>query len=92
MKHCKRVLLTAIAILAMSTVTAQNISFKQGDNGNGKAYLPTLIKIDKADADGRYYSVEPDLNAFTLRSAMTMVAGTARSMGIKVEGQFPENI
>ena len=34
----------------------------------------------------------PDLNAFTLRSAMSMVAGTARSMGIKVEGQFPENI
>ena len=33
-----------------------------------------------------------DLNAFTLRSAMTMVAGTARSMGIKVEGEFPENI
>ena len=34
----------------------------------------------------------PDLNAFTLRSAMTMVAGTARSMGIKVEGTFPENL
>ena len=34
----------------------------------------------------------PDLNAFTLKSAMTMVAGTARSMGIKVEGSFPENV
>ena len=34
----------------------------------------------------------PDLNAFTLRSAMSMVAGTARSMGIKVEGEFPENL
>ena len=34
----------------------------------------------------------PDLNAFTLKSAMTMVAGTARSMGIKVEGEFPENL
>ena len=34
----------------------------------------------------------PDLNAFTLKSAMTMVAGTARSMGIKVEGSFPENL
>ena len=34
----------------------------------------------------------PDLNAFTLKSAMSMVAGTARSMGIKVEGEFPENI
>jgi large subunit ribosomal protein L11 len=28
----------------------------------------------------------PDLNAFTIESAMSMVAGTARSMGITVEG------
>ena len=28
----------------------------------------------------------PDRNCFTLESAMSMVAGTARSMGIKVEG------
>jgi large subunit ribosomal protein L11 len=31
----------------------------------------------------------PDLNAFTLESAMTMVAGTARSMGITVNGDRP---
>jgi large subunit ribosomal protein L11 len=31
----------------------------------------------------------PDLNAFTVSSAMKMVAGTARSMGINVKGQFP---
>jgi large subunit ribosomal protein L11 len=30
-----------------------------------------------------------DLNAFTVESAMKMVAGTARSMGIKVKGQSP---
>jgi len=30
-----------------------------------------------------------DLNAFTLESAMKMVAGTARSMGITVKGQAP---
>ena len=34
----------------------------------------------------------PDLNAFTLKSAMRMVAGTARSMGITVEGEFPADI
>jgi large subunit ribosomal protein L11 len=28
----------------------------------------------------------PDLNAFTIESAMMMVAGTARSMGLKVKG------
>lgn len=31
----------------------------------------------------------PDLNAFTVESAMKMVAGTARSMGIRVSGQAP---
>lgn len=30
-----------------------------------------------------------DLNAFTLESAMSMVAGTARSMGLKVAGNRP---
>ena len=30
-----------------------------------------------------------DLNAFTLESAMSMVAGTARSMGLTVEGTPP---
>lgn len=31
----------------------------------------------------------PDMNAFTLDSAMSMVAGTARSMGITVDGEKP---
>jgi large subunit ribosomal protein L11 len=30
-----------------------------------------------------------DLNAFTVESAMKMVAGTARSMGLTVKGQAP---
>jgi large subunit ribosomal protein L11 len=31
----------------------------------------------------------PDLNCFTVESAMKMVAGTARSMGLNVKGQSP---
>jgi large subunit ribosomal protein L11 len=31
----------------------------------------------------------PDLNAFTMKSAMMMVAGTARSMGITIDGTPP---
>ena len=31
----------------------------------------------------------PDMNCFTVESAMRMVAGTARSMGLKVVGEFP---
>ena len=30
-----------------------------------------------------------DLNCFTVESAMRMVAGTARSMGITIKGEFP---
>ena len=30
-----------------------------------------------------------DMNCFSVESAMTMIAGTARSMGITVEGEFP---
>jgi len=34
----------------------------------------------------------PDMNAFTIKSAMSMVAGTARSMGITVTGAFPDDV
>ena len=34
----------------------------------------------------------PDLNAFSIDSAMKMVAGTARSMGFTVKGNAPFNI
>jgi large subunit ribosomal protein L11 len=33
-----------------------------------------------------------DLNCFTVKSAMKMVAGTARSMGITIKGDFPVKI
>ncbi len=32
-----------------------------------------------------------DMNCFTVESAMRMIAGTARSMGITVTGEFPSN-
>ncbi len=31
----------------------------------------------------------PDLNCFTMEAAMSMVAGTARSLGIAIEGEKP---
>ncbi len=34
----------------------------------------------------------PDLNAFEVESAMRMVAGTARSMGIKIKGKAPFSV
>ena len=34
----------------------------------------------------------PDLNAFTEKSAMSLVAGTARSMGVAVSGTYPADV
>jgi len=33
-----------------------------------------------------------DLNCFTVESAMRLIAGSARSMGITVAGEFPSNL
>lgn len=53
---------------------------------------PNRLKVGKVTWDQVREIAEikmPDLNAFKLESAMKMVAGTARSMGITVEGTAP---
>lgn len=50
---------------------------------------PNRVKVAKVSWDQIRTIAEDkmvDLNAFTVESAMKMVAGTARSMGIKVKG------
>ena len=46
-------------------------------------------KVNWAQIEAIAKDKMPDLNCFTLESAMTMVAGTARSMGITVDGKAP---
>jgi large subunit ribosomal protein L11 len=53
---------------------------------------PNLKKVGKVTWDQVKAIAEdkmPDLNCFTLESAMSMVAGTARSMGLTVTGNKP---
>ncbi len=53
---------------------------------------PNRIKVASVSWDqvkGIAEDKMTDLNAFTVESAMRMVAGTARSMGITVKGAFP---
>jgi large subunit ribosomal protein L11 len=73
--------------VAVSLKEAAKIQKASGEPNRKKVASVTWDQI-KEIAQGKM----PDLNAFTLASAMKMVAGTARSMGIKVEGEFPENI
>ncbi len=73
--------------VAVSLKEAAKIQKASGEPNRKKVASVTWDQI-KEIAQGKM----PDLNAFTLASAMKMVAGTARSMGIKVEGEFPENL
>ena len=53
---------------------------------------PNRKKVGKVNWDDVRKIAEikmPDLNCFTIESAMKMVAGTARSMGLTVEGTAP---
>jgi large subunit ribosomal protein L11 len=53
---------------------------------------PNRKKVGKVSWDQVKVIAEtklPDMNCFTVESAMKMVAGTARSMGITVEGKAP---
>jgi len=73
--------------VAGSLLEAAKISKASGEPNRKKVATVTWDQV-KEIAEAKM----PDLNCFTIKSAMRMVAGTARSMGIKVEGQFPENL
>mgnify|MGYP000515964266 CR=1 FL=1 len=59
--------------------------------GSGEPHARKVATISWEQVQAIAEDKMPDLNAFTLPSAMKMVAGTARSMGIKVKGDFPFN-
>ena len=73
--------------VAVSLKEAARIQKASGEPNRKKVATVTWDQVKEIAQ-----SKMPDLNAFTLKSAMKMVAGTARSMGIKVQGEFPENI
>ncbi len=53
--------------------------------GSGKPNKDKVAKINKAQIKAIAEQKMPDLNAASLETAMSMVAGTARSMGVVVE-------
>jgi len=73
--------------VAISIKEAAKVQKGSGEPNRKKVASITWDQV-KTIAEGKM----SDLNAFTLESAMKMVAGTARSMGVKVTGEFPTNI
>ena len=76
-------------ILKTPPAAVQLMEAAKAKKGSG---APNRIKVATVTWDQVKLIAEdkmPDLNAFTIESAMKMVAGTARSMGFKISGQAP---
>ena len=84
-------LVTLLTIIQAKTppAAAQLLEAAKVKKGSGE---PNRIKVASVSWDQIRKIAEDkmvDLNAFTVESAMKMVAGTARSMGLNVKGQSP---
>jgi len=55
------------------------------ESGSGVPNKTKVATLSKADLQKIAETKMPDLNAASLESAMSMIAGTARSMGVLVE-------
>ena len=76
-------------IIKTAPAAAQILAAAKKKSGSGE---PNKLKIATVTWDQIRAIAEDkmtDLNAFKVESAMKMVAGTARSMGIIVKGAFP---
>jgi large subunit ribosomal protein L11 len=60
-------------------------------SGSKESNRTKVGKVTWAQVEAIAKDKMSDLNCFTVESAMKMVAGTARSMGITVDGAFPGN-
>ena len=69
---------------AAQLLEAAKVKKGSGEPNRSKVASVTWDQIRKIAEDKMV-----DLNAFTVESAMKMIAGTARSMGLNVKGQSP---
>jgi len=61
----------------------------QPGQGSKEPNRSKVGKVTWAQVEAIAKDKMPDLNCFTVDSAMKMVAGTARSMGVTIEGKAP---
>ena len=76
-------------IIKTAPAAAQILAAAKKKSGSGE---PNKLKVATITWDQVKVIAEDkmvDLNAFKVESAMKMVAGTARSMGVNIKGSFP---
>ena len=78
-------------IVKTPTVAVQLMEVAKVKSGSAQPNRKKVAEITWEQVKTIAEDKMPDLNCFTLDSAMKMVAGTARSMGITVKGPFHEN-
>ena len=79
-------------IVKTSPAAVQLLEAAKVKGGSGEPNRKKVASVTWEQIQAIAQDKMPDLNCFTLASAMRMVAGTARSMGITVKGEFPENV
>ena len=79
-------------IVKTPPVAVQLLEVAKIKSGSPESNREKVASITWDQVKGIAEDKMPDLNCFTVKSAMNMVAGTARSMGINVKGKFPENV
>jgi large subunit ribosomal protein L11 len=76
-------------IIKTPPVAVQLMQVAKVQKGSAESNRTKIATITWEQVQAIAEAKMPDLNAFTLDSAMKMVAGTARSMGINVKGNAP---
>ncbi len=79
-------------VIKTPPAAVQLMEYAKQPSGSKEPNRQKVGKVTWAQVEEIAKDKMPDLNCFTLRSAMSMVAGTARSMGFTVEGTAPEGI
>ncbi|MGQ8336508.1 50S ribosomal protein L11 [Sunxiuqinia sp. A32] len=76
-------------VIKQPPVAVQLLEAAKLKSGSAEPHVKKVGSVDWDQVKGIAESKMSDLNCFTVESAMRMVAGTARSMGITVTGDFP---
>ena len=76
-------------IIKTPPAAVQILEAAKTKKGSGEPHIKKVATISWDQVKMIAEDKMPDLNAFTIESAMKMVAGTARSMGVKIKGAAP---
>jgi len=76
-------------VIKTPPAAVQILEAAKAKKGSGEPHAKKVATISWDQVKAIAEDKMPDLNAFTIESAMKMVAGTARSLGVKIRGEAP---